>query len=87
MNEDLFFEEDIQMSEIQLQKQNKITNILERIYNKKGFDLPYFYNAFEDNLYFMNNSLYEKVGLNLEDINESTILSVINRLNKKLILK
>ena len=80
MEEDLFFEEDIPMSEIQLQKQNKITNILEQIYNKKGFDLPYFYNAFEDNLYFMNKSSYEKVGLNLNEINETSILDVINKL-------
>ena len=32
----------------------KITTILEEIYHQKGFDLPYFYNGFDDYLYHMN---------------------------------
>lgn len=81
-DEDAYFDENMQMTENQKEKQEIITSLLEEIYGKTGFDLPYFYNGFEDNLYFMNRAPCIKVGLRPEEINRHSLLAVIDKLNQ-----
>lgn len=82
IDDNAYFDEDMQMTETQKRKQAIITSLLEEIYEGKGFDLPYFYNGFEDNLYFMNKQPCIRVGLRPDEINRQSLMAVIDKLNK-----
>lgn len=71
----------VPMSDLQLRKQLLITGLLEELFQKTGFDLPYLYNGYEDNLYFMNRQYCIKVGLEIDKINKSSLIAVIEQLN------